>query len=122
MDAESCAAAAANGRPIGAELRARTAQGLSQAGSSIAAPMLRDRESGQRTEHDHVLGALAACGRAAVVAMDPVRLARTHRAVQAARRLRAQRGIDVRVAPTSGARPGTRRARLQRTRSRAAGP
>lgn len=89
MYAECCAVAGANGHPIGAEARARAAQVLTQAGSPIAASMLRDLESGRRTEHDHILGALAARGRAAGLAMDLVHLAHTHLAVQAAHRPRA---------------------------------
>jgi 2-dehydropantoate 2-reductase len=47
--------------------------------------MLRDLQAGQRTEYQHILGAMAERGIALGLPMDLVRLAHTHLAVQAGR-------------------------------------
>ena len=54
-------------------------------GSPFTASMLRDLQAGQRTEHQHILGAMAERGIALGLPMDLVRLAHTHLAVQAGR-------------------------------------
>ncbi len=86
MYAEGCAVAQAQGHPIAAAT-AETALGLlTQAGSGFTASMLRDLQGGQRTEHEHILGAMARRGREAGLPMDLMRLAHTHLAVRAGQR------------------------------------
>jgi 2-dehydropantoate 2-reductase len=84
MYQECCAVAHASGHAI-APATAEAARGmLTQQGSAFTASMLRDLQAGQRTEHEHILGAMARRGIAAGLPMDLVRLAHTHMAVRAA--------------------------------------
>ncbi|MCF8152149.1 MAG: ketopantoate reductase family protein, partial [Sulfuritalea sp.] len=54
--AECLAVAAAEGFPIADSAQQKALGMLTQKGSSFTASMLRDLESGQRTEHEHILG------------------------------------------------------------------
>lgn len=86
MYAECCAVAQAQNHPISAEEQGKALAMLTQQGSSFTASMLRDLQNGQRTEHEHILGNMASRGQQAGLPMGLVRLARTHLAVQAAKR------------------------------------
>jgi 2-dehydropantoate 2-reductase len=81
---ECCAVAAASGHPVGEADRAAALAMLTAPGSTFTASMLRDLLAGHRTEHEHILGSMARRGREHGLAMDLVRLAHTHLAVQAA--------------------------------------
>lgn len=84
MFEECCAVARASAHPID-QSAADTARGvLTKVGGAFRASMLRDLQAGQRTEHEHILGAMARRGLAAGLPMDLVRLAYTHLAVHAA--------------------------------------
>ena len=83
MYAEGCAAAQASGHPI-APATAEGALRMLTTPSGLTASMLRDLQGGQRTEHEHILGALAKRGLDAGLPMDLLRLAHTHLAVHAA--------------------------------------
>ncbi|GAP35077.1 2-dehydropantoate 2-reductase [Piscinibacter sakaiensis] len=85
MYAECLAVAAASGQPVGEAARQRALGLLTAVGSPFTASMLRDLEAGQRTEHEHILGAMAARGQALGLPMDLVRLAYTPLAIRAAR-------------------------------------
>ena len=86
LHAECAAVAAAAGVVIAPQVHARTLAVLTQQGSTTAASMLRDLQSGGRTEHEHVLGDMLS--RADRFGHDaPVLLAACcHLRVQAARR------------------------------------
>lgn len=83
MYEECCAVARASGHPI-APATAEGALRMLTAPSGLTASMLRDLQGGQRTEHEHILGALARRGLDAGLPMDLLRLAHTHMAVRAA--------------------------------------
>lgn len=82
---ECCAVARLSGYPTGAAASERALGMLIAPGSPFTASMLRDLQAGLRTEHAHILGAMAERGRALGLPMDLVRLAHTHLAVQAGR-------------------------------------
>lgn len=83
MYAEGCAVAQASGHPI-APATAEGALRMLSTPSALTASMLRDLQGGQRTEHEHILGALARRGLDAGLPMDLLRLAHTHLAVREA--------------------------------------
>lgn len=83
MFQECCAVARASGHPIAAPAADQALGLLTQQGSTFTASMLRDLQAGQRTEHEHILGAMARRGRDAGLPMDLIRLAHTHMAVRA---------------------------------------
>lgn len=83
MYAECCAVAAGSGHAVVEAERAKALQMLTAAGSDFTASMLRDLQAGHRTEHNHILGAMARRGLALGLPMDLVRLAATHLVVQA---------------------------------------
>jgi 2-dehydropantoate 2-reductase len=56
--AESCAIAQAHGFPTKASAQQKALEMLTKVGSSFAASMLRDLVQGNRTEHEHILGAM----------------------------------------------------------------
>lgn len=85
MYEECCHVAKASGHPISPEASARALEILTASGSSFTASMLRDLQDGQRTEHDHILGAMVCSGQSVGCATPLMRLAHTHMAVQAAR-------------------------------------
>ena len=82
---ECCAVARLSGYPTGQAATERALGMLIAPGSPFTASMLRDLQAGQRTEHQHILGAMAERGIALGLPMDLVRLAHTHLAVQAGR-------------------------------------
>lgn len=81
---ECSAVAAAAGHPISAEAAAKAAGMLCQPGSPLTASLLRDLLQGQKTEHEHILGAMARRGVAAGLPLPLIRLAYTHMAVETA--------------------------------------
>lgn len=85
LHAECAAVAAAAGITIASRVHERALAMLTQRGSAATASMLRDLQSGQRTEHDHVLGDMLA--RAGRSGQDAPLLAAAycHLQVQAAR-------------------------------------
>ena len=82
---ECCAVARLSGYPTGEAATARALGMLIVPGSPFTASMLRDLLAGQRTEYQHILGAMAERGIALGLPMDLMRLAHTHLAVQAGR-------------------------------------
>ncbi|MEJ7139497.1 ketopantoate reductase family protein [Amphibiibacter pelophylacis] len=84
MFEECCSVARLSGHPVGDAARAPALELLTAPGSSFTASMLRDLQGGQRTEHDHILGALVARGDRLGVPTPLLRLAHTRLAVQAA--------------------------------------
>lgn len=79
---ECCAVAQASEFPINAEESGKALAMLTQKGSAFTASMLRDLQSGQRTEHEHILGDMVRRGQQASLPMDLLRLAYTHMAVR----------------------------------------
>lgn len=80
---ECCAVARLSGHPTSAAAMERALGMLTAPGSLFTASMLRDLQAGQRTEHQHVFGAMVERGIAFGLPMDLMRLAHTHLAVQA---------------------------------------
>ena len=80
---ECCAVAGRSGHSIGKAAMEKTLGMLTTPGSGLTASMLRDLQAGKRTEHEHILGAMAKRGIDLGLPMDLVRLAHTHLAVQA---------------------------------------
>ena len=86
---EACAAiASANGFPPGREHVERTRRALTEPGSTIAASMLRDIESGARVEADQILGDLLRRSTADSDWTSLLRVAYAHVKAYEARRLR----------------------------------
>ena len=83
MFAECCAVARESGHRIGQTAADKALSMLTQQGSAFTASMLRDLQSGQQTEHEHILGAMAQRGMERGLPMDLMRLAHTHMAVRA---------------------------------------
>lgn len=84
---EECAnVSTANGYAPREAFRAQSLGMLTTAGSPATASMLRDVESGGRTEHDHILGDLRDRGRAAGVAAPTLAIAYAHLQAYAARK------------------------------------
>ena len=79
--AECCEVAARCGFPISDGVRAKASAQLTLAGSGFTASMLRDMASGQRTEHEHILGGMIRRGQAQGVACTLLKTAYTHIAV-----------------------------------------
>ena len=79
--AECCEVAARCGFPIAEAVRAKASAQLTQAGSGFTASMLRDMASGQRTEHEHILGDMIRRGQAHGLACTLLKTAYTHIAV-----------------------------------------
>lgn len=86
--AENAAVARAAGFPTGEAALANYRGILTQKGSSFAASMMRDVESGGATEGDHILGALLALAKKHGVATPLLEVAATHLEAYAARRAR----------------------------------
>ena len=80
---ECCSVARLSGYPTGEAATQRALGMLIAPGSPFTASMLRDLLAGQRTEYEHILGAMAKRGLARGLPMDLMRLAHTHLAVQA---------------------------------------
>lgn len=85
MYEECCRIAQASGRPVGAEASVKALDMLTAAGSSFTASMLRDLLDGQRTEHDHILGALIRRGQSLGCPTPLLGAAHTNMAIQAQR-------------------------------------
>lgn len=86
LHAECAAVAAAAGIAIAPQVHERTLAMLTRRGSSFTASMLRDLQSGLRTEHDHVLGDMLARADGFGHDAPVLRAAYCHLQVQAARR------------------------------------
>jgi 2-dehydropantoate 2-reductase len=86
MYGECCAIANANGFPIGDTAKAKAAEMLTKEGSPFTASMLRDFLSGQRTEHDHILGEMIKKGDHAKMSCALLKMAYTHISVDQAKR------------------------------------
>lgn len=82
--AECCAIADRCNFPVSESARGKSLAMLTQSGSSLTASMLRDLKSGQRTEHEHILGEMIRRGVEHGVACDLLAMAHTHLAVNAA--------------------------------------
>jgi 2-dehydropantoate 2-reductase len=85
MYAECVQVADRSGHPIAASANERAVGMLTAKGSSFAASMLRDLQAGQRTEYQHILGALITRAQALGCSTPLLQLAHTHMSVQAAR-------------------------------------
>jgi 2-dehydropantoate 2-reductase len=81
-------AAAAAGHPPREKALAGARKFLFERGSAFTASMLRDLESGQRTEGDHIVGDMLRRARAAGVDPGPLRAAYAHLQAYQARRKR----------------------------------
>jgi len=84
MYEECCRVANGCSHPIGAEASVKALEMLTAPGSSFAASMPRDLTDGQRTEHDHILGAMIRRGQNVGCPTPLLRLAYTHMEIQAA--------------------------------------
>lgn len=82
---ECCAIADRSAYPIVQSTRDKALAMLTASGSAFTASMLRDLKSGQRTEHEHILGEMVRRGIQHGVACDLVAMAYTHLAVASAR-------------------------------------
>lgn len=82
---ECCAIADRCDFPVKEATRDKALAMLTAFGSAFTASMLRDLKSGQRTEHEHILGEMARRGIEHGVACDLVALAYTHLAVVSAK-------------------------------------
>jgi 2-dehydropantoate 2-reductase len=78
---ECCDVAARCGFPIADGVRAKASAQLTLVGSGFTASMLRDMASGQRTEHEHILGGMIRRGEAQGLACTLLKTAYTHIAV-----------------------------------------
>lgn len=86
MFAECCDVAGRCGFAVGEAARGKALAMLTQPGSAFTASMLRDMRSGQRTEHEHILGEMLRRGDALGVACDLLAMAYTHMAVHSGQR------------------------------------
>lgn len=84
---ECCHVANASGRPISAEASVKALEMLTAPGSTFTASMLRDLLDGQRTEHDHILGAMIRRGQSLACPTPLLRMAQTNMTIQADRRV-----------------------------------
>ena len=85
MFEECCRVANACGHTIGAEAAAKAVEMLTASGSSFTASMLRDLLDGQRTEHDHILGAMIRRGQSLACPTTLLGEAYTNMVIQFAR-------------------------------------
>ena len=83
--AECCAIADRCAYPINESSREKALAMLTKPGSPFTASMLRDMKSGQRTEHEHILGEMVRRGIEHQVPCDLLAMAYTHMAVVAAK-------------------------------------
>ncbi len=84
MYEECCQVARASGHPIGKDASVKALEMLTASGSTFTASMLRDLLDGQRTEHDHILGAMIDTGQRVESHTPLMQLAHTHMLVEAA--------------------------------------
>ncbi|WP_151445532.1 ketopantoate reductase family protein [Lacisediminimonas profundi] len=82
MYEECLAVAAAHGHPVPAQGRSSAMAVLAQHGSDFTASMYRDLMSGQRTEHEHVLGEMCKMAAAQGLAAPLMRAAWCHMQVE----------------------------------------
>lgn len=85
MYEECCSVAHACGQRLSAEACVKALEMLTASGSSFTASMLRDLLDGQRTEYDHILGAMIRRGVSLGCKTPLLGLAHTHMEVQAGR-------------------------------------
>ena len=85
MYQECCHVAHACGHTIGAEAAAKAVEMLTASRSSFTASMLRDLLEGQRTEHDHILGAMIRRGQSLACPTPLLEVAHTNLVIQSAR-------------------------------------
>lgn len=90
MYQECCAVAERSGHAIGSKASQSALAALTAQGSGFTASMLRDLLAGQRTEHDHILGALVRRGQQLGCQTPLLRLAHTGLQAQAAKARGAQ--------------------------------
>lgn len=82
---ECCRVAQASGHPVSAGASVKALEMLTASGSSFTASMLRDLLDGQRTEHDHILGAMIRRGQNMVCQTPLLSVAHTNMVIQSAR-------------------------------------
>ena len=82
MYEECLAVAAAHSHPVPAQGRSSAMAVLAQHGSDFTASMYRDLMSGQRTEHEHVLGEMCKMAAAQELAAPLIRAAWCHMQVE----------------------------------------
>lgn len=85
MFEECCRVAHACGHTIGAEAFAKAVEMLTASGSTFTASMLRDLLDGQRTEHDHILGAMIRKGHSLACPTPLLEVAHINMVIQSAR-------------------------------------
>lgn len=85
MYEECCRVAHACGHAISAETSVKAIDMLTASGSSFTASMLRDLLDGQKTEHDHILGAMIRKGKRLACPTPLLELAHTNMVIQSAR-------------------------------------
>ncbi|MDP5116819.1 MAG: 2-dehydropantoate 2-reductase [Burkholderiaceae bacterium] len=82
---ECCRVAEASGHRVSAEASVKALEMLTATGSSFTASMLRDMLDGQRTEHDHILGAMIRRGQSLNCLTPLLGVAHTNMTIQASR-------------------------------------
>lgn len=82
MYEECCSIARSDGHAIGEVPRRKAIEMLTKVGSPFTASMLRDLISGQKTEHDHILGKMISKGEKSSVGCQLLKIAYTQIAVQ----------------------------------------
>lgn len=82
MYEECCSIAKAAGHAIGEVPRSKAIEMLTKVGSPFTASMLRDLISGQKTEHDHILGKMIIKGEKSGVRCQLLKMAYTQIAVK----------------------------------------
>jgi 2-dehydropantoate 2-reductase len=85
MYEECCRVAHAFDRTISTEATVKAIDMLTAPGSSFTASMLRDLLDGQRTEHDHILGAMIRKGHSLACPTPLLEVAHTNMVIQSAR-------------------------------------
>lgn len=85
MFEECCRVAHACGHTIGAEAVDKAVEMLTASGSTFTASMLRDLLDGQRTEHDHILGAMIRKGHSLACPTPLLEVAHINMVIQSAR-------------------------------------
>lgn len=85
MYEECCRVANASGHPISSEASVKALEMLTASGSTFTASMLRDLLDGQRTEYDHILGAMIRRGQSLACTTPLLGVAHTNLAIQASR-------------------------------------
>lgn len=83
MYQECCEVADIFGHAVGQAAKEKALAMLTAEGSPFTASMLRDLLSGQRTEYEHILGAMARRGEARGLKTALIRIAHTHMEVEA---------------------------------------